>query len=780
MSDVNMLQHALKYAQRGWPIFPLYWIENGVCSCDKGASCTRPAKHPYTPLAPNGLKNASSREEVVQAWWTKAPKANIAVVTGEDSGLVVLDADGQAGLLTLQEKRLPETIMARSGRRDGGLHYYFQHPGERIKNLRILGSNSGVDTRGDGGYIILPPSEHWSGNRYEWVNAPGSMKFAKLPAWVIEEAGEGGSKSKDAEETTDDQPEIISEGRNSFLTVQAGHLRRSGLSEDAMLFALRDINAQRCQPMLPDEEVVRIAANSMKWEPAANPMPRMKLIDDGGNGSNGGGGGNPGDNDDGSSDRLIDIPPLFATANKTDAGNAECFVEFYGHQFRYAPERGKWYKWTGAAWQEDLSGTVVRAMLHVVRLRHQVAPTLRKKERVELWKHCEKSESSGRLHAAVQIAGVLKGMSISITELDHDRYLLGTPNGILNLSAGKVGEFMESDPAYFISRLTDVPYDPKATCPLWEKTVAEIFNNDMDLVKYVQRIVGYSLTGDMREQAFFIFYGKGANGKSTFLGVLRQLLGDYSATIPFESFDADQRNPIGNDIAALRGKRFVVCIEAEHNRRLAEARIKSITGGDEISCRFLYGEYFSYLPQFKVIVAVNHRPLIRGDDHGIWRRVHIIPFDRRFEGNQENKELKDQLAAEMPGILNWALEGLREWHKIGLSRPQRVLEETEAYKATSDQIGRWIDDTCIEKPDAIELASKAYTKYKSWCEENNERPYSQNVWVQRLGDRNLKVEKFSTSGQKKAVVLRGLELATLSSDISTIDNLVPEWIGLNA
>jgi putative DNA primase/helicase len=350
----------------------------------------------------------------------------------------------------------------------------------------------------------------------------------------------------------------------------------------------------------------------------------------------------------------------------------------------------------------------------------------------------------------------------------------------LNLSAGKVGEFMESDPAYFISRLTDVPYDPKATCPLWEKTVAEIFNNDMDLVKYVQRIVGYSLTGDMREQAFFIFYGKGANGKSTFLGVLRQLLGDYSATIPFESFDADQRNPIGNDIAALRGKRFVVCIEAEHNRRLAEARIKSITGGDEISCRFLYGEYFSYLPQFKVIVAVNHRPLIRGDDHGIWRRVHIIPFDRRFEGNQENKELKDQLAAEMPGILNWALEGLREWHKIGLSRPQRVLEETEAYKATSDQIGRWIDDTCIEKPDAIELASKAYTKYKSWCEENNERPYSQNVWVQRLGDRNLKVEKFSTSGQKKAVVLRGLELATLSSDISTIDNLVPEWIGLNA
>ena len=769
MTKIDMKKHALSYASRGWPILPLYWMENGICSCPKGAGCSVPCKHPYTPLVPHGLKDATANEAIVERWWTQAPKANIAVATGENSGLVVVDADGQAGLMTVQEKDLPDTIKSRTGRSDGGQHFFFMHPGVQIKNLRILGQNSGIDTRGDGGYVILPPSIHWSGNRYEWLNAPGSMKFAKLPKWVIEEAGAG--KNSDKEETSPDEPEYVTEARNIFLTSQAGYFRRAGLSEEAMLVALRDINAQRCRPELPDDEIVRIVANSMKWEPGANPMPRMKLIDDGGGGSNGNNNNGRNDHHD---DGFKDIPPMFATANLTDSGNAECFVEFYGHQYRYAAERGKWYRWTGASWQEDLTGTVVRAMLHVVRLRHQTAPTLpKKKDRADLWRHCEKSENSGRLHAAVQVAGVLRGMSISITDFDYDRYLLGTPNGVLNL---RTMELMPSEPHYFISRLIDVSYDPEATCPLWEKFVSEIFDGDNDLIRYVQRIVGYSLTGDMREQAFFIFHGRGANGKSTFLGVMRQLLGDYAGTVPFESFDADNRNAIGNDIAALRGKRFVICIEAEHNRKLAEARIKTITGGDEISCRFLYGEFFSYLPQFKVILAVNHLPIVRGDDHGMWRRIHLIPFDRRFEGENEDKDLKDKLAAEMPGILNWAIEGLKEWHRIGLSRPQRVLDATKEYRVMSDQVGRWIIDRCIENPDAAEFGTKLYTTYKAWCDENNERPYSQNIWAQRLTDRGIKVERLESGKGRKALMVFGLEVGHLASDVSHIEDMEPAWM----
>lgn len=754
MNEPNMLEHVLEYAKRGWMLFPVHWIrEDGICSCGK-PECDRAGKHPYGKLVPNGLKDASCNPDILTKWWTEVPKANIAVQTGPNSGLVVVDADGQEGLLTLQDKGVPATVRARTGRSDGGEHHFFQYPGETILSKRILDLKSGVDTRGDGGYVILPPSNHWSGNRYEWITAPGTgTRFADLPKWVLDAAGEKSKKKKidDDEDydddNTSDAPEKVTEARNIFLTQKAGHFRRHGLGEEALLFALTELNQNLCDPPLEHEEVERIVGNALKWEPAANIAPRLGMIDD-------------------TTGEIAEFPERLHMANLTDVGNAECFVELKGDRYRFVAKKNKWFQWVGTNWKEDDSGAAIYSMIDVIRQRHAAAIKLVKKEaRAKLYQHCDRSESAGRLHAALSIGAVMKGMTMDITEFDANPFLLGTPTGIVNLLNGQV---IEPAPSYLISRITDTPYNPEATCPLWEKTVLDIFGGDKDMVEYVQRAMGYCLTGDMREQAFFICYGKGANGKSTFLGVLRQILGDYAGTVPFESFDADNKNNVGNDIAGLRGKRLVVCIEAEHSRRLAEARIKSITGGDAISCRFLYNEYFTYDPQFKLWLAVNHRPIIRGDDYGIWRRIHLIPFDQRFEGDKENKQLKEQLLKESPGILNWMIQGLMQWQKDGLNHPEKIKASTAEYQAESDQIGRWIAEQAVADPKAEMLAAKGYTRYKNWVIDNGEKWHANNVWLQRLKDKGYD----NTRLPNKNIIVKGLRLASSSADSSDIHSLL--------
>jgi putative DNA primase/helicase len=420
--------------------------------------------------------------------------------------------------------------------------------------------------------------------------------------------------------------------------------------------------------------------------------------------------------DDTSTDFLLN-------AHRSDTGNAECLVTIYGDDLRYCHTRRKWLDWDGNRWAVDEDGLARRHMINVVRARFRACETIQdhdQRKKAAAW--CIGCESSNKLEAALKVAGSLEAFSTTIEHYDRDPLTAAAIGATLDLRAVVHRAMRRED---FITMQIGATYNPEATCPRWVQFLDEVFASNAELIAYIQRAIGYCLTGDTREQKLFLCFGPGANGKSVFLEILTDLLGDYAANASFETFDAGKRNESTNDLAALRGKRLVTVIETEEGRRLAEARVKSVTGQDLITCRFLYGEYFSYRPTYKIWLAMNHLPVIRGTDKGIWRRIQLIPFTQDFTG-REDKTLSETLRGELDGILQWALAGLRQWWQRGLDTPQIVTDATNRYRNESDQIGRWINDNCVVLSSVSVSVAQAYQNYKTWCEANGEKIETQN------------------------------------------------------
>jgi putative DNA primase/helicase len=268
---------------------------------------------------------------------------------------------------------------------------------------------------------------------------------------------------------------------------------------------------------------------------------------------------------------------------------------------------------------------------------------------------------------------------------------------------------------------------------------------DDALIKYIQRAVGYSLTGHTSEQCLFFLYGTGANGKSTFLNILQNLLGDYSMVIDPETIMS--KNGGGGatpELARLRGARVLVTNEVEEGKYLAENRIKQMTGGDTIVARALYQEPFEFKPEFKIWMAGNHKPLIKGTDHAIWRRINLIPFTVTIPKEEQDKKLAEKLRAELPGILQWAVAGCREWRKQGLNPPKQVKAAVDAYRDEMDTLGHWIEEKCRFDTSFKTESSSLYQSYKSWCMINGHSPQSKTRFGRALGDRGLFKEKQGT------------------------------------
>lgn len=722
------------YGEWGWQIFPVWWInEKGECACDKEPAVDkngnieydekgrvakkgcRPGKH---PIPFNGLKAASNDPAKIKTWWENYPQANIGIATGMGSGLLVIDADGDTGVEAIEALGYPKTVTAQSGS-GSGRHYFFTHPGDKeyanfAKSHKDL---PGVDFRGDGGYIILPPSNHDSGGVYTWVNDPDTTMFTKLPTHFKNTYF---GESTGADGVDDDEDEYVEEGRNNFLTRKAGILRRAGMDEEFILAGLRKINDDKCRPPLPDDEIVRIARNIGKkptGDSGSTPPP-------------------PGTLDGNNPDYPDGMPAILHTANLTDAGNAECFAALYGQDFRYCRHRGKagaWYHWNGTIWEEDESNTMERYMVYAMREREASAINLNNKQQKKLLiHHAHMSENTGRIQAAIKACHAFPLFNMPISDFDSNIDLITFQNGTYNL---RTGEFREARREDYITRQVAVDYDPEAKAPRWEKFISEIMGGDDAMTDFLQRVVGYCITGEMSEQVFFILYGLGANGKSTFLSVLQKILQSYTANVSFDSFDADNRHNVGNDLAQLPGARLVTCIESEHNKYLAEARIKSITGGDPITCRFLFGEFFTYTPQFKTVLAVNHLPIIRGSDNGIWRRVLLVPFNQSFDATKADKNLQEKLLEEAAGVLNWCLDGTKKWQERGLTTPETISDAIRLYKYESDQISRWIEDRVSSVPGSRTTLNDFYNSYKQWAIENGERQFSKNFFQKQLRER---------------------------------------------
>lgn len=398
----------------------------------------------------------------------------------------------------------------------------------------------------------------------------------------------------------------------------------------------------------------------------------------------------------------------------TDLGNGEHFAHSYGDRVRFDHRRKRWLVWASPTWRPDADATVQRLAHAAVRRRYTEAGRLDDtdaKRAAANW--AIKSQSRDRLAALLSLAATLGPIADSGDAWDADPFLLGCPNGVVDL---RTGTLRAGRPEDRLTLRTGVAFDPAAPAPRFERFLNEIFDGDGERISWLTRAVGYSLTGATSEQIFFLLHGRGANGKGALTRALSHALGDYGFNLPFSTFEA-RPSGIPNDLAALVGRRFVTASEANDGTRLNEARIKSLTGEDSITARFLHGEFFQFRPVGKLWLQVNHRPVVRDQSHGFWRRVRLIPFDRTFP---IDKTLDPALHAEAAGVLAWAVRGCLRWQVEGLGDlPAAVTAAVTAYQTDSDPLAAFLAENTARIDEARAGASALYKRYCDWADGDN-------------------------------------------------------------
>ncbi len=327
-----------------------------------------------------------------------------------------------------------------------------------------------------------------------------------------------------------------------------------------------------------------------------------------------------------------------------------------------------------------------------------------------------------------------EGIAVTPSAFDRDPWLLNVANGTLDLRSGVL---RPADRADRLTKLAPVAYDPAARCPTWLTFLDRVLDGKAEVIAFLQRAVGYSLTGDISEHCLFLLFGTGRNGKSTFLETLSATLGDYAMTTPTDTLLVRREGGIPNDLARLPGARLVSASESEAGRNLAEALVKQLTGGDTISARFLQAEFFDFKPSFKLWFRTNHKPTIKGTDDGIWSRIKLIPFTQRIPDSEMDKRLPERLVAELPGILTWAIDGCLAWQREGLGTPTAVAQATAEYRGEMDVLATFLADCCEVGPDHRCTAKELYGAYTRWAEESGERVASQKAFGLRLAERGF-------------------------------------------
>lgn len=687
-----MVEYALEYARMGWPVFPA-------------------APGQKRPATQHGLKDATTDEVQIREWWRRWPNANIAIATGPDAGFYVLDVDPRhGGDQSLQElcnpANLPDTRTCETG--GGGKHIYIAYPddGSEVRNATDI--LPGLDIRGAGGYVIVPPSDTTpdGGGAYTWEIEEG---LEATPAWLMPFLNVRSKRTKVLAHSRNGdatgikshaEKHAIPEGsRDDTLTKIAGAMRRHGSDEETILAALVSEN-RRCEPPMEHSDLERIAASVARYEPALD------------------------------------------TFHFTDVGNAERLVTAYGHKLRYCFDWGSWLIWNGTRWEPDRKDRIRKMASDVIRSLYAIASEMDdKSERKALVQHASASEGVGKLRAMIELAQ--PRLPIMLDELDADPWLLTCENATVDL---RDCTQREVDPKDWITKKANVSFDAYAEAPTWTEFLNTIFDRDQDLIRFIQKAAGYSMTGDVSEQCLFVCYGVGSNGKSTFLSTLQDLLGDYAISTPPSAILQNRNESIPNDIARLRGIRFTSVLELEQGRRLNEPLVKGLTGGDTIAARFLHQEFFDLKPQFKLWLGSNHKPNILGQDHGIWRRMRLIPFTVTIPEEKQDKHLTKKLSAERSGIFNWMLDGLEAWHREGLEPPAAVREATAEYRSEEDVLGEFLAERIDKVANASVASSEMYNAYTEWCEQNGEKARSQRWLSMRLEERGY--ERVKTKAHK--------------------------------
>jgi putative DNA primase/helicase len=405
----------------------------------------------------------------------------------------------------------------------------------------------------------------------------------------------------------------------------------------------------------------------------------------------------------------------------TEAGDAECFADLYKDSVRHDHRQGRWLvsDEVSGIWVPDPVERLTQLTVEMMRVRQRQSLALEGDKKAVAMKWALSGEARKRLSNTLALARSVPPIADPGEHWDEHPFLLGTQNGVVDL---QTGTFRRATPADRVTMRVRVAYDPSATCPLWLQTLAGIFapttlftqEESLAMIAFVQRSVGYSITGDCREECCFFPWGSGSNGKGTVMNTLGWLFGDYTDDMPYSTLEKSERGcGIPNDIAKLVGKRFITCAEV-NEFYLNEARLKALTGRDPMTARFLNHEFFTFIPMCKIWLATNNKPRIVGQDEGIWRRIHLIPFTQNFQGH-EDKTLKDRLRDELPGILNWAIEGVRMWLRDGLNPPDTVKLATAAYRQESNPVTPFVEACCVLGKGLRMQAVHAYEAYEEFA-----------------------------------------------------------------
>lgn len=424
-----------------------------------------------------------------------------------------------------------------------------------------------------------------------------------------------------------------------------------------------------------------------------------------------------------------------------DMGNTERFLYTFKENVLYSYVNKCWYYWNNKYWTEDTLGKI-HSMADYIANNIYKEPLyvsdpndekLIEEARKALTKHVKYTRQfKGKSN---MIQDVQHHVSIEQSVFDKDGNLFNTHNGFLDLNTGILTPHEFGKNKYF-TRISNTEYQPSALCPIWEQFLDEIFEGNKELIDYLQRAVGYSLSSSTTEQVMFILLGNGKNGKSVLLNLLHEVLGSYAMNIQPQTLAIKNGGQAANqDVARLKGARFVTTTEPNQGMKFDEGTIKQITGGDTVTARFLYGKEFEFKPEFKIWMATNHKPIITGTDNGIWRRMVLIPFNYTVPDDKVDKKLTFKLKDELPGILNWCLEGYIKWRQHGLDdEPEIIKEQRKEYREEMDIIQRFINDCCSVGGNRSVAAKEVWLAFRQWVSENNEYDgYTQTKFGREFG-----------------------------------------------
>ena len=646
--------------------------------------------HPVKPKGKEAIlqgwpKKATNNREQLERWAKQFLDCNWAIATGPKSGTFVVDVDGEEGAETLEcwmqehGSLWAHTLTVSTGK---GRHLYFGFPvGAGIRNSAKTVA-PGIDIRADGGYVVAPGSTHPSGSVYEIVE---DLPLAEPEEWLLDlvlnpPLKVQAPRAETALVTVSQVSEVtIPEGgRNSYLISHAGVMRHKNISPAAIRAALLEENATKCNPPLSEREVIAIAESVCRYQPDHTPP-------------------------------------------KTHIGLKDLFINEFGEDVRII-EGSEWRVWEtideGGRWKLDATREIEDRIQRFLAVQASFDP-----------KNARGLASAQMVRNLFGLIRADQRIALTRDRFDANPMVLNTPSGLVDFEAKKIRPVTRED---LCSKITAVGVE-KMPISLWESYLNR-FHPDRERQRFLQRWAGYSLTGDVREQALVFGYGPAKNGKSTFINAISWVMGDYATTASMDTFiseDHHSRHPA--DLAALAGARLVVSSETQEGRWWDEVKLKQCTGSDRISARFMRENFFTFLPEFKLFFVGNHRPRIRTVDDAIRRRFLIVPFDVTLSEEQRIRGFEEQLKLEGPGILRWMIAGTFAWlhgefetragSKVqsrppGLLVPDSILQASRQYMDAEDTPGQWLEDCAEKAPIEWTRFSALYQSYKDWAEEN--------------------------------------------------------------